>query len=191
MAFLIGVVLVVAVVIGWMLSRPGGKGTTSSEVAGTAWQHSTPAPSARLAPALYDSMQELPVDLREVVLRVEQTPWDTHDTKKQALRDQLKDAEYDLRNKHRLRWNGENCGPMPIKSMTHHQRRVLSYAATLHAIQIEREETIELNRNVFSGLKRTVHSLHKHGMLRLDEHGVYRITPLGLQALETLSVRFD
>lgn len=189
MEFLIGVV--VAGLIGWMLTRLSSKRDQEEILRPPIDEPSAPPPPRKQAPKLYDSMQELPAELRDVVLRIMQTPWDHHNAELQRLREQLTDTEYHLRNKHGLRWNGEDCGPLPIRSLTHHQRRVLSYAAALHAIQIEGQCVIEPNRNVFVGLNRTIQGLTKHGMLRLDEHGVYRITQKGLQALETLSMRFD
>lgn len=190
MEFLIGAVVVVVVI--WMLIHLSGKrGKDDGAAATTVDTH--PKPAHRIPHTLvatpYDSIQDLPTDLRDITQEIQRIDQLGRDPAREERREQIKEIEYELRSKHRLRWNGKDAGPLPLKALTETQRCILSYAAGLYVIQIQGGETIEINRNVLVAAKKSVERLVAHGFLKADQYGAFRITQSGLQALATLPTK--
>jgi hypothetical protein len=89
-------------------------------------------------------------------------------------------------------WSGNSIGDLPVKTLTYNQNECLEdarYGFEIVGVKPTERHLPQPHKTRAHGLK-TVASLSKHGFLSTAHEGSYTITDLGLNALETCSVRY-
>jgi hypothetical protein len=89
-------------------------------------------------------------------------------------------------------WSGNSIGDLPVKTLTYNQYECLEdarYGFEIVGVKPSERHLPQPHKTRAHGLK-TVASLSKHGFLSTAHEGSYTITDLGLNALETCSVRY-
>ncbi len=89
-------------------------------------------------------------------------------------------------------WSGNSIGDLPVKTLTYNQYECLEdarYGFEIVGVKPTERHLPQPHKTRAHGLK-TVASLTKHGFLGMAHEGRYVITDLGLNALESCSVRY-